>query len=75
MCTFLAYEEVPKVTEVESDSQVTETTETATDEAAAEPTELDKYWSAVNENPTDFTGWTYLLQYVEQEVTQLMFVD
>ncbi|ESO85389.1 hypothetical protein LOTGIDRAFT_229414 [Lottia gigantea] len=30
-------------------------------------TELDKYWKAVNDNPTDFTGWTYLLQYVEQE--------
>ncbi|CAG5123083.1 unnamed protein product, partial [Candidula unifasciata] len=29
--------------------------------------ELGKYWSAVEENPMDFTGWTYLLQYVEQE--------
>jgi pre-mRNA-processing factor 39 len=27
-----------------------------------------KYWSAVNENPQDFTSWTYLLQFVEQEV-------
>ncbi|XP_028396326.1 pre-mRNA-processing factor 39-like isoform X2 [Dendronephthya gigantea] len=26
-----------------------------------------KYWNAVNENPQDFTSWTYLLQYVEQE--------
>ena len=33
-----------------------------------ESTELDKYWKAVRENPADFTGWTYLLQYVEQEV-------
>ena len=33
-----------------------------------ELTELEKYWKAVNENPTDFTGWTYLLQFVEQEV-------
>lgn len=31
--------------------------------------ELDKYWKAVNDDPTDFTGWTYLLQYVDQEVT------
>lgn len=31
-------------------------------------TELDKYWKAVRDNPGDFTGWTYLLQYVEQEV-------
>ncbi|XP_008195405.1 pre-mRNA-processing factor 39 isoform X2 [Tribolium castaneum] len=29
--------------------------------------ELDKYWKAVNDDPTDFTGWTYLLQYVDQE--------
>ncbi|UYV80457.1 PRPF39 [Cordylochernes scorpioides] len=32
-----------------------------------EPTELEKYWQNVRENPTDFIGWTYLLQYVEQE--------
>ncbi|XP_014661824.1 PREDICTED: pre-mRNA-processing factor 39-like [Priapulus caudatus] len=30
-------------------------------------TELDKFWKAVVENPSDFTGWTYLLQYVEQQ--------
>lgn len=30
--------------------------------------ELEKYWKAVNEDPCDFTGWTYLLQYVDQEV-------
>ncbi|XP_013135738.1 PREDICTED: pre-mRNA-processing factor 39 isoform X2 [Papilio polytes] len=29
--------------------------------------ELDKYWKVVNDDPTDFTGWTYLLQYVDQE--------
>lgn len=29
--------------------------------------ELDKYWKAVTEDPSDFTGWTYLLQYVDQE--------
>lgn len=27
-----------------------------------------KYWNAVKENPQDFTSWTYLLQFVEQEV-------
>lgn len=31
--------------------------------------ELDKYWKAVNDDPTDFTGWTYLLQYVDQEAS------
>lgn len=30
--------------------------------------ELSKYWKAVNEDTSDFTGWTYLLQYVDQEV-------
>ncbi|XP_058808980.1 pre-mRNA-processing factor 39 isoform X2 [Phymastichus coffea] len=29
--------------------------------------ELEKYWKAVNDDPSDFTGWTYLLQYVDQE--------
>lgn len=29
--------------------------------------ELEKYWKVVNDDPTDFTGWTYLLQYVDQE--------
>lgn len=32
--------------------------------------ELDKYWKVVNDDPTDFTGWTYLLQYVDQEVSK-----
>jgi len=27
-----------------------------------------KYWKTVNDNPTDFTSWTYLLQFVEHEV-------
>lgn len=42
------------------------------DEKASKPKklpELDKYWKAVNDDPTDFTGWTYLLQYVDQEVS------
>jgi len=30
--------------------------------------ELEQYWKSVRDNPSDFTGWTYLLQYVEQEV-------
>lgn len=35
--------------------------------------ELDKYWKVVNDDPTDFTGWTYLLQYVDQEVWTTWF--
>lgn len=30
--------------------------------------ELDKFWKAVNDDSTDFTAWTYLLQYVDVEV-------
>ena len=30
--------------------------------------DLEKYWKPVNEDATNFTGWTYLLQYVDQEV-------
>lgn len=33
--------------------------------------ELEKYWKAVNDDPTNFTGWTYLLQYVDMEVSEL----
>ncbi|GBP50559.1 Pre-mRNA-processing factor 39 [Eumeta japonica] len=41
----------------------------STDEKPKKKTlpELDKYWKVVNDDPTDFTGWTYLLQYVDQE--------
>ncbi|XP_078418449.1 pre-mRNA-processing factor 39 isoform X2 [Cetorhinus maximus] len=31
------------------------------------PKEYEKFWKVVEDNPQDFTGWTYLLQYVEQE--------
>lgn len=36
--------------------------------------ELDKYWKPVNDDPTDFTGWTYLLQYVDQEVSTAILI-
>lgn len=29
--------------------------------------ELDKFWQAVKDDPSDFAGWTYLLQFVDQE--------
>uniref|UniRef100_A0A8D0BLH7 Pre-mRNA-processing factor 39 n=1 Tax=Salvator merianae TaxID=96440 RepID=A0A8D0BLH7_SALMN len=31
------------------------------------PPEFEKFWKVVETNPQDFTGWVYLLQYVEQE--------
>ena len=46
--------------------------ENSTDVAPAETEVVNeqelKYWKAVKENPADFTSWTYLLQFVEQEV-------
>lgn len=33
------------------------------------PPDFDKFWKVVEDNPQDFTGWVYLLQYVEQEVS------
>lgn len=44
-----------------------------TEEQKKKETELEKYWKAVKENPMDFTGWTYLLQFVEQEVRIIHF--
>ncbi|KAL4238356.1 PRP39 pre-mRNA processing factor 39 [Mactra antiquata] len=49
-----------------SDKSVKETTPTD-EKKSVENAELEKYWKPVKENPGDFTGWTYLLQYVEQE--------
>ncbi|XP_027523131.1 pre-mRNA-processing factor 39 isoform X1 [Corapipo altera] len=38
-----------------------------TDIEAGFPPDFDKFWKVVDDNPQDFTGWVYLLQYVEQE--------
>lgn len=38
-----------------------------TDIEAGFPLDFDKFWKVVEDNPQDFTGWVYLLQYVEQE--------
>lgn len=34
----------------------------------AYPLDFEKFWQAARNNPHDFTAWTELLQYVEQEV-------
>lgn len=54
---------------------------TATPEPEPEPEpvkppklpELEKFWKPVLEDSTNFTGWTYLLQYVDQEVNAIKF--
>uniref|UniRef100_A0A4X2L0C9 Pre-mRNA processing factor 39 n=1 Tax=Vombatus ursinus TaxID=29139 RepID=A0A4X2L0C9_VOMUR len=38
-----------------------------TDTEAQFPPEYEKFWKTVENNLQDFTGWVYLLQYVEQE--------
>ncbi|XP_063648963.1 pre-mRNA-processing factor 39 isoform X2 [Pan troglodytes] len=40
---------------------------TLTETEANFPPEYEKFWKTVENNPQDFTGWVYLLQYVEQE--------
>ena len=72
MYIFLAVPEVDKEEKAEEKKEASP--EKIRREISPEPdtdlpeTELEKYWRAVKENPQDFTGWTYLLQYVEQEV-------
>lgn len=45
-----------------------------TDIEAGFPPDFDKFWKVVEDNPQDFTGWVYLLQYVEQEVSTCPFL-
>lgn len=61
------------MTETKENGTVAESHKDSTDAPVAEEREVIneqelKYWKAVKENPADFTSWTYLLQFVEQEV-------
>ncbi|XP_059354080.1 pre-mRNA-processing factor 39-like isoform X4 [Carassius carassius] len=51
--------------------ETSEAVEPATDAAAAQdpglPAEYERLFKVVEDNPEDFNGWVYLLQYVEQE--------
>lgn len=48
-----------------------ETTEESTVPAEPQlPSEFEKLFKGCEENPDDFNGWVYLLQYVEQEVRE-----
>lgn len=64
--------EAPQVTEdgMELEDPSKETTQEVTVPAEPqEPSEFEKLFKACEENPDDFNGWVYLLQYVEQEVS------
>ena len=52
---------------VEAEAEAEAETETS-DQEAPFPAEFDRYMKVVEESPEEFNGWTYLLQYVEQEV-------
>ncbi|XP_036398685.1 pre-mRNA-processing factor 39-like [Megalops cyprinoides] len=57
-------------TNMELEDTSKDDTEVETESSSMEvpfPTEFEKYSKVVEENPEDFNGWTYLLQYVEQE--------
>ncbi|KAL7388650.1 hypothetical protein ABVT39_018591 [Epinephelus coioides] len=60
--------EAPQVAEdgMELEEPPKDTTEEATPPPEP-PSEFEKLYKACEENPEDFNGWVYLLQYVEQE--------
>lgn len=45
----------------------------AEDEEGELPTDFERLWKAAHDNPQDFTSWTDLLQYCEQEVCVCCF--
>lgn len=70
--------EAPQMTEdgMELEDPSKETTEESTIPAEPEvPSEFEKLFKGCEENPEDFNGWVYLLQYVEQEVRHADFSD
>lgn len=42
------------------------------DEEGELPADFERLWKAAYDNPQDFTSWTDLLQYCEQEVRVLL---
>lgn len=42
--------------------------QTADNEEGELPADFERLWNAAHDNPQDFTSWTDLLQYCEQEV-------
>lgn len=43
------------------------------DEEGELPADFERLWKAAHDNPQDFTSWTDLLQYCEQEVCDCYF--
>uniref|UniRef100_A0A8C3W6L0 Pre-mRNA-processing factor 39 n=1 Tax=Catagonus wagneri TaxID=51154 RepID=A0A8C3W6L0_9CETA len=58
----------PTVNTTTEENETANTVELPVTETEANfPPEYEKFWKTVESNPQDFTGWVYLLQYVEQE--------
>ncbi|XP_032200021.1 pre-mRNA-processing factor 39 isoform X2 [Mustela erminea] len=58
----------PNVNAAAEENEVTNAVDLPVTETEANfPPEYEKFWKTVESNPQDFTGWVYLLQYVEQE--------
>ena len=58
----------PTVTTTTEENETANTVDLPVTETEANfPPEYEKFWKTVENNPQDFTGWVYLLQYVEQE--------
>lgn len=68
--------EAPQATEdgMELEEPSKETPEPPVPEEPELPSEFDKLFKGCEDNPEDFNGWVYLLQYVEQEVSLSMFI-
>lgn len=45
----------------------------AEDEEGDLPVDFERLWKVAHDNPQDFTAWTDLLQYCEQEVCVVLF--
>lgn len=58
----------PNVNTTTEENEIASTVDLPVTETEANfPPEYEKFWKTVESNPQDFTGWVYLLQYVEQE--------
>ncbi|XP_006752209.2 pre-mRNA-processing factor 39-like isoform X4 [Leptonychotes weddellii] len=58
----------PNVNATTEENEITNAVDLPVTETEANfPPEYEKFWKTVENNPQDFTGWVYLLQYVEQE--------
>lgn len=80
MFFFLLLEVTDTTVMAEDGMELEETAKDATQESVipAEPelpSEFDRLFKSCEENPEDFNAWVALLQYVEQEVCECVFLE